>query len=320
MDVVVFMSHRRRLPVISRHLNASLVSSVNLDQTIVVADGRAVGFSDYGSASSIVAVPVICCHGGPGSRVQKPELVEAAHKMGLRLIGIDRPGYGLSSLKPGRTIAEWAHDAIAVANHLKLGKFLTVGISTGGAYALCVAAAFPERVIGVVTGCAMTDMNHQPARDSMPGAVVIGSQSSRDAALAMAAEQMGENGEKMMSAMDGGMAFPDADMAVIMEMMKLDPVVLAFDAKQQFANGVQGYVDDRLADIPGWGSFDIGKVTCPVTICHGESDTIVPVLAAHHTKSLIHQAELQLFPKLGHLSVSDVTIAAVGDMARAHKS
>ena len=56
-----------------------------------------------------------------------------ARELNLRVIAIDRPGYGLSSLKPGRTIAEWGQcsDGIVVADHLKLHKFLVMGISTG---------------------------------------------------------------------------------------------------------------------------------------------------------------------------------------------
>jgi pimeloyl-ACP methyl ester carboxylesterase len=82
--------------------------------------------------------------------------------------------------------------------------------------------------------------------------------------------------------------------------------------------GVQGYVDDRRADAPGWFSFDVSKVSCPVTICHGEADTIVPVLAAHHTHSLLPQSELRLFAPLGHLSIGGEALKAAGDLAKAH--
>jgi pimeloyl-ACP methyl ester carboxylesterase len=133
-----------------------------LDQVLVLPDGREVGYDDYGGPG----VAVLCCHGGPGNRRQRltgPETlatVARARELGLRLIGIDRPGYGLSTLEPGRTIASWAPTAVAVADHLGLARFMTMGISTGGSYALCIAALYPERVIAVVTGCAMTDMSH----------------------------------------------------------------------------------------------------------------------------------------------------------------
>jgi len=91
----------------------------------------------------------------------------------------------------------------------------------------------------------------------------------------------------------------------------------AVDANRaaNFAWGVQGYTDDRLADGVGWVSFDIEAVTCPVVMVHGESDTIVPVVAARHTASLLPQAQLRLYPELGHLSIAEPVLAALLEMA-----
>jgi pimeloyl-ACP methyl ester carboxylesterase len=107
------------------------------DQAILLAGSRTVGFVDYGSPA---ATAVLWCHGGPGSRVEPAHLRSRAKAAGLRLIGIDRPGYGLSSVQPGRTIGGWVPDALAVADHLGIEQFVTAGTSTGGAYALALAA------------------------------------------------------------------------------------------------------------------------------------------------------------------------------------
>ena len=80
---------------------------------------------------------------------------------------------------------------------------------------------------------------------------------------------------------------------------------------QMFAHGVAGYVDDRRADGPGWDSFDVASVTCPVVIVHGGADTIVPVANAHHTAELLPGAELRIFPDHGHLSVVADVVPAV---------
>merc|ERR1712083_363850 len=89
----------------------------------------------------------------------------------------------------------------------------------------------------------------------------------------------------------------------------------------QFANGVQGYVDDRRADCSsGWSSFDVSKVTCPVIIVHGQSDTIVPKVHASITKSLVPQAEVRLFEGLGHLSIFPPVMDALDTLARYAKS
>ena len=88
------------------------------DQTMRLASGRTVGFADYGIPD---VTAVLWCHGGPGSRLEPAYLRRAASQAGLRLIGIDRPGYGLSAPQPGRTIAGWVPEALAVADHLGIG-------------------------------------------------------------------------------------------------------------------------------------------------------------------------------------------------------
>src|SRR5262245_63455026 len=117
--------------------------------------GRAVGYADYGPADGFA---VIDCHGGPGSRLAPRASVAEAVAAGLRPIGIDRPGYGLSTPSPGRTITDWVPDALAVADALGVERFAVVGSSTGGSYALALAATVPDRVAAVLLCCAMTDM------------------------------------------------------------------------------------------------------------------------------------------------------------------
>jgi pimeloyl-ACP methyl ester carboxylesterase len=81
------------------------------DGTITLNDGRLVAFADYGTPDQIA---VLWCHGGPGSRLEAGVCAAAAARAGLRLIGIDRPGYGRSTAQPGRTIGGWAPEALAV--------------------------------------------------------------------------------------------------------------------------------------------------------------------------------------------------------------
>ena len=128
--------------------------------------------------------------------------------------------------------------------------------------------------------------------------------------MAIAADTFGKDGTKMMGGLEG---LPEADMAFLTH----PDYAAGAEASRaaMFANGVEAYVDDRLADGVGWVSFDVTKVKCPVIIVHGESDTIVPVVAAHHTASLIPQAELRLFQALGHFSVGEPAIAALVELA-----
>jgi pimeloyl-ACP methyl ester carboxylesterase len=81
-----------------------------------------------------------------------------------------------------------------------------------------------------------------------------------------------------------------------------------------FAHGVQGYVDDRIADGVGWGSFDVSRVRCPVVVLHGGSDPIVPVAHAHHTAALVPGAKLRVFDELGHFSIVAQIASAIAEL------
>ena len=78
------------------------------DGTIQLPDGRTVGFADFGHAGQSA---VLWCHGGPGCRLGPAYVAPTAAAQGIRLIGIDRPGYGLSTPQPGRGIADWVGDS-----------------------------------------------------------------------------------------------------------------------------------------------------------------------------------------------------------------
>jgi pimeloyl-ACP methyl ester carboxylesterase len=81
-----------------------------------------------------------------------------------------------------------------------------------------------------------------------------------------------------------------------------------------FAQGLEGFTDDRLADGPGWVSFDVTAIRCPVTVLHGRADRIVDVIHAYHTADLIPGAELQVFDALGHFSITTKVVPAISSL------
>lgn len=91
-------------------------------------------------------VPVLYFHGTPGSRVEAELLLDAAARQGVRLVAIDRPGYGGSSHRTTRRVGEWPDDVLAVAGYLGLERFGILGYSGGGPHALACLAAIPTRI------------------------------------------------------------------------------------------------------------------------------------------------------------------------------
>lgn len=117
-------------------------------ETITLGDGRTLGYAEYGDPEG---KPLFHFHGHPGSRLEAALLHEPAAAAGIRLIGTDRPGMGLSEHRRDRRILDWPDDIGELADALGLGRFSVQGISGGGPYAAACAYGLPERL----TGCAL---------------------------------------------------------------------------------------------------------------------------------------------------------------------
>jgi pimeloyl-ACP methyl ester carboxylesterase len=90
--------------------------------------------------------PFGCCTKRRGTRLAPHPRAMLLHRLGVRLICFDRPGYGGSDRLVLRRVAEVAPDAAAIANHLGIEGFAVLGRSGGGPHALACAALLPERV------------------------------------------------------------------------------------------------------------------------------------------------------------------------------
>ncbi|WP_433163100.1 alpha/beta fold hydrolase [Kribbella sp. CA-247076] len=87
-------------------------------------------------------------HGCPDTRHAAYAGDAAARRAGVRLIAVNRPGYGLSDACPSTHLTV-ADDVAAVADLLGIERYAVLGMSIGGPYALACAAAHPDRVTAV---------------------------------------------------------------------------------------------------------------------------------------------------------------------------
>ena len=74
------------------------------EQRLILKDGRTLGFAEYGDPKG---EPMLEFHGCPSSRLEARNYDEAGKKLGARVIGIDRPGFGISTYVKGYRTVDW---------------------------------------------------------------------------------------------------------------------------------------------------------------------------------------------------------------------
>ena len=121
------------------------------DATLQLPDGRVV---EYWEGGDPAGRPMIMHPGTPETRVMGKWGHEAAISAGVRLIALNRPGYGGSTSSTEPSLLATGHDTAAMATRLGLDAYAVFGLSGGGPFALATAVADPGRVraLGVVAG------------------------------------------------------------------------------------------------------------------------------------------------------------------------
>lgn len=103
--------------------NCKYILDNSLSHTFSLADGRKLGYADYGDPNG---KPILYQHGLPGSRIEATRYHGVGKELGLRIISIDRPGLGWSSpfKKFGaRTVKSWVDDVNELAEGLGLSEY-----------------------------------------------------------------------------------------------------------------------------------------------------------------------------------------------------
>ena len=103
------------------------------------------GYAEYGDPEG---KPVMSFHGNNGSRLDYISWDAMIKNHGIRLIALDRPGFGLSDLKQGFQLADYPSDITELADGLGLDKFAIAAFAMATHFALPVAIKIPERLTG----------------------------------------------------------------------------------------------------------------------------------------------------------------------------
>lgn len=269
-------------------------------QLLELADRRQLAWSDLGDPDG---TPVMWHHGGLSCRLDARRGDAVARAAGVRLVAPDRPGIGRSTRDPGRTVASWAADVGALADHLGLERFATVGWSAGGPHALATAAGLGDRVTRVATCGGMAPIRDKADRAQL-GLVVDRTMIPLSRRWPWAARRLvslasGKRGPEKAKAQTLKV-LGAADRSLLVDRPAEEVVLWADGRIETFRGGYAGTVDDyRAFGALDWG-FALDAVTAPVDCWQGGDDDLVPRGHAERLAASLPDATLHVVDGVGH--------------------
>lgn len=249
---------------------------------------------------------VICYfHGFPGSSIESKLGLEAASKLGISIVAIDRPGIGASDNDDGRTPHTFAEDVELVLNNLGISKLSIMGVSGGTPYALAAASRMSDRVSRVAIVSGVAPFNGVDLRN-MNGANKL---------LIQAGLKSPKLGLALVSLIGSiWRLFPAA--AALWFSLILSPedkktmerrdvrIVFMRNLRRALSQGLAGIRIDYKFLIEDWEQI-AKSIPLKVKIWHGTADDYVPLDVARKLERIIPQTEINLIPDGGHFMIAD---------------
>lgn len=256
-----------------------------------------IGIEEYGDP---MGTPVFYFHGFPGSR-RDGELFDfdkIAKECEVRIIGIDRPGIGLSDFQLKRSLIDWPKTVQLIANKYNLKKFSILGVSGGGPYALACANSMPDRlnVVSVISG-----MGPFSYKESVNGnAMLIPKKNSIVRRLIAIGLKLGakKNPNKLKENIIK--TLPPKDFQYLSQSNKMGQLIDIFN--ECFRQGLKGYLQEAKIYRKDWG-FNVSDINANICLWHGTEDNNVNIKLARRIASELSNCKTTFLDKEGHFSV-----------------
>jgi pimeloyl-ACP methyl ester carboxylesterase len=276
------------------------------DLTIPLKDGRKIGYIEYGDPDGF---PVMFFHGTPGSRLIFLEDDETSRELGIRLISLDRPGFGISTPKPNRTVLDWAEDVKEVADYLSVDKFAIIGVSGGGAFAAACAYKLADRVTTAALVSSTTPWENGKAPKSEMRANKIAFFLARRLPWLLKASYnaqkklIKQDPEKFMEQMkEGNKHLNEWDRQFLQTEEQLKGTMMHLS--EAFRVSVDECINEAVLMTKPW-DFSLAEIKIPVDIWHGENDTMAPTDEIKKLAPTIPNCQTHYIPGAGHFIMDD---------------
>ena len=272
-------------------------------------DGRSLGYHFYGDNNGF---PVLAFHGTPGSRLWFKDDDPISQDLGVKLITIDRPGYGLSDRFNNNTIRHTAEDIKELIDYFGLETYSILGVSGGGPFALGLACTSDNRLYKCGLIASMSELiNRKPPKGMCrPNRMAIHLSRYFPWLVKYNYRQqkhMIENDpelyKKEMTRFVNHLSPSDREIIKRPEFQESNIIQM----REAFRNN-HGEAVDELRMLCGAWNLSWGNIKSPVEVWHGEDDTLSPIEGIKQMISKIPIKNVHFLPDKGHFLDEDEDI------------
>jgi pimeloyl-ACP methyl ester carboxylesterase len=251
-------------------------------------------------------VPVVYLHGTPDCRLSRPPDDSIAVGCGVRLIAVDRPGYGDSDFDPGGTLFSCAGDITRLVDRLGIDEYTVFGWSGGSPFALAVAARDNQRVVAVGIACALapiealdeagiTDGADEQMRAFVEFARTMTPEDLAAVAAPIFAPEMRTEADVRAWILGGLNDAARREIEAVPGMLdRLESAVL-----HALAQGHDAIEHDFMLLTSPYG-FSLAEVSAPVQLWYGDADGTAPVNMGRYLARQLPHAHLVELHNAGH--------------------
>jgi pimeloyl-ACP methyl ester carboxylesterase len=277
-------------------------------QVVKVPDGRRLSVESLGDPDG---KPVFLLHGTPGGRNGPRPRGIVFHRLGIRLLSYDRPGYPGSDRLRDRKVADAAIDVEAIADYFEIERFSVVGRSGGAPHALACAGAarLNTRVICAAALCSLAPYNaegldwkagmadsnvtaYREAEKDLPALI---------ATLNERAVEARNSSEGLLKTLWPELGGPDRNVIGDIALRR----IIARNHVEALNGTIDGWIDDVLALSHDWG-FDLSGIIAPVKLWSGSRDVFSPITHSYWLEKHIDSAELEEASGAAHFGAVEV--------------
>ena len=219
----------------------------------------------------------------------------------MRVIALDRPGFGRSDSQKDRRIGDWPDDVLEVADQIGIERFAVLGESGGGPYAAACACKIPHRVTraGIASGWGPATATEARAglRWSTRLTLALWRRVPLLVHLTMWYLALAARWLPRAVLRRARSRLPPPDQLIVdqpeMQAMMQDAL------RETFRKGGGGQAHETLLFARPW-DFRLEDIACEVYLWHGEADKTVPISMGRYQAQAIPNCRATFVPEAGH--------------------